>query len=294
MRRNLLLPLILSIMLTLSLLPAAFAEAPSTTPIPEPLTQETSCNWELSIKDSQEYLYTENDETLKKIITIDLFATKKKGTDFFGKYNGEATITVFNALGSGEDAYPVLFGGQAASTKKLDFTFIIQPIGEILLPTWEFSLMPQRHYDGYSTLMYQIKPDKVRGIFKDALELTGLAAKPGIEFEIGDELGLLYVDGGYVLLSMTNHWQVPAPFVGTLIGVPEGGRTTQTKKTAPPAGGSSFNYTEITKTEPPQDGGGRKKATDPPISDKLPDLGLIVSRPPFLFPTATPTEGPPR
>ncbi len=215
--------LTLSMMFTFFSATAAQGEAPpGAAPNSQSIIQEQNCNWELSVKDSQEYLYTEDNETIKKIVTIDLSAAKKNGADYLGKYTGEAVITVFNALANEEDASPVLFGGHTATTKKFDITFNLQPIGDILLPTWEFSSMPDRVFDAYSTLTYAIKPDKVRGIFADALDLMGLAATPGKDFEIGDELGLLYVDGGYILLSLTNHWQVPAPFVGTLIGVPSG------------------------------------------------------------------------
>ena len=148
----------------------------------QPWTQTRNCNWELVIKDAQEYLYEESGETLKKITAVDIFATKKGGTEYFGKYTGKGVITVFNALSPEEDAYPVLYGGQVAATKEFRIDFTIYEKTEDLVPTWEFSPLEEREYDGIATLQFLIQPNVVRGIFQDVEDWQGLVGSPGIEF----------------------------------------------------------------------------------------------------------------
>ncbi len=185
----------------------------------EPYTQGANCNWELDIDDAQEFLYTENGETLKKTVKVRITATKKGGADYFGKYTGKGVIQVFNALADTDDAHPVLYGGQTATTKEFKLTFSIDPKDDTLIPVWEFSQLPERVFDGISTLQFTVKLDKVRGIFQKAEEWPGLVGMPGEDFSYGDEIAMLYTDGGYVSLTLMKHWQVPAPFQGTLIGV---------------------------------------------------------------------------
>lgn len=245
---------------------------------PEPMTQNKNCNWELEIKDSFEYMVTENGETLKKTTTVDIFATKKGGTDYFGNYTGKGVITVFNALSPEEDARPVLYGGQVASTKEFKLSFTIDEKTDDLVPEWEFSPVEPRDFDGISTIQYKIQLDKVRGVFKDAEDWPGLAGSPGIEFEDGNEIALLYVDGGYVSLTLEKHWQIPGAFDGTLIGIPTGGTRATARPTATPQGGS-FSW-----------------VTDPPTTRPTNRLHLITPpfRLPLVTPTAKPTEQPPR
>ena len=91
----------------------------------DPLQAGYDCNWTLTFKDSQEYLYTENGETLKKITTVDITATKYGGTNYFGEYIGEGTITVYNAVAYGDDAYPVYFGGQQGVSNQYFYDLVV-------------------------------------------------------------------------------------------------------------------------------------------------------------------------
>ncbi len=215
--------------------PAYGAASAQAIPMPrqEPIVGNTNCDWELSVYDTQEYLYEENGETLRKLTTVKLLATKKGGTDYYGKYGGRCTIEVFNGLSAGEDALPVLFGGQTAVSKEFAVSFTLEPLGDKLIPTWEFSPLPERDYDGLATLLFDVKLSQVRGILGKLLLLEGLAAKPGMEFAEG-EMALLYVDGGYVSLTLQAHWQVPGPFMGALIGIPKG-KIPSVKPTTPPS-----------------------------------------------------------
>ena len=209
------------------------------TPAPVPIEGNVACNWELTIKDSQEYMYTEDNETLKKFTTVDISATKKGGTNYFGEYIGTGTVTVFNALSPEDDALPVYFGGQYAVTRKFDVRFTIEKTGDFEQPEG-FSEFVERDYDGKSELKYALKLDKIVGIFADALELEGIAAHLGIEFSFPDpeqSKAVMYVDGGYVFLSFENGWQVSDPFVGYIVGVNAGSSTprrTSTPNTSAP------------------------------------------------------------
>jgi len=258
----------------------------------EPLTQTRNCNWELTIKDTQEYLYEEYGETLKKIATVDIFATKKDGTDYFGKYTGKGVISVFNALSPDEDAYPVLYGGQVASTKEFAIDFRIDKKTDDLVPAWEFSPLEERDYDGISTLQFKIQLNAVRGIFQEVEDWPGLVGLPGIEFWDGNEIAILYVDGGYVSLTLQRHWQVPAPFKGTLIGIPTGGSRPTAKPTQrpQPTQGGQITSPPVIVTDPP-------KVTDPPpevtqrVRPPFLDMTIVTQKPGLVFeqlPTPTP------
>ena len=72
------------------------------------------------------------------------------------------------------------------------------------------------------------------------------------------------MDGGYVALTLERHWQIPAPFRGTLIGIPTGG-SQSTKKPTPPSQGG--------------------KATNPPVEATNPLIR--VTRPPTVTPEPT-------
>ena len=277
-----------------------------------PLTQTRNCDWELTIKDAQEYMYEEYGETLKKITTVDIFATKKDGTDYFGRYTGKGVITVFNALSPGEDAYPVLYGGQAAVSLEFSIDLRIERKTNILVPEWEFSPIEERDYDGISTLQYNIQLGTVRGIFQYAEEWPWLVGSPGIEFEDGNEIAILYVDGGYVSLTLQRHWQIPAPFKGTLIGIPTGG-SLPTARPTPPPGGKATRPPSATRspavttrpplkivpyTLPPVDLYTRTP-TNPPTrpprvtavpTRNIPDITVVTSGPGLTFVTLAPTE----
>ena len=258
-----------------------------------PLTQTRNCNWELKIQDAQEYIYEEHGETLKKITTVDIFATKKGGTDYFGKYAGKGVITVFNALSPDEDAYPVSYGGQAASTKEFAVDFRIDEKTDDLIPTWEFSPVEDRDFDGISTLQFKIQLNAVRGVFQEVMDWPGLIGSPGIEFEDGSEIAILYVDGGYVSLTLQKHWQIPAPFKGTLIGVPAGGSKPTQKPQQSQRGQPTTSPPVVVTPKPPSDELTRPPGTTPAITKRpISEITLVTIRPDrelVVIQTPTPT-----
>ena len=253
----------------------------------QPWTQTRNCDWELAVKDTQEYLYQANGETLKKLTTVDIFATKKGGTDYFGRYTGKGVITVFNALSPDEDAYPVLYGGQIAVTKEFKLDFTIYEGTNDMVPAWEFSPLEDRVYDGMSTLQFNIELREVRGIFQYVENWPGLIGSPGIEFEYGSEIAILYTDGGYVSLTLGRHWQIPAPFKGTLIGIPTGGIQPTKKPTQPPQSGNIPSTPHVTNPpavtyQPPPD---TPTPQPPPVTAtrRIPDIDLTTIHPGFVL-----------
>ena len=245
---------------------------------PEPWTQSWNCDWELSIKDAQEYMYEMDGETLKKITTVEIFATKTGGTDYFGEYTGKGVITVFNSFSPEEDAYPVIFGGQIAYTNEFPIEFTIEEVILGMPLAWEYTPIEDRDFDGTARLQFNIHLDKIRGIFRDVADWEGLVGSPGIEFQYGYETAILYTDGGYVGLTLHEHWQIPAPFKGTIIGVTGG----SSRVTQPPMKNQNA-------TQPPA----KNKATQKPPTQKPATQKPATQKPPTQKPaTQKPTEKP--
>ena len=273
--------------------PEELEPTPTPTPTPQPIEGNVVCNWELTIKDSHEYIYTEDDESLKKIATIDISATKKGGVDYFGEYIGTGIITVFNALSPEDDALPVYFGGQYALTRKFNVRFTIEKIEDFEQPEG-FTEFVERNYDGKAELEYSLKLDKIVGIFADMLELEGIAADLGVEFSFPDpeqSKAFMFVDGGYVFFSFEDDWQIPEPFNGYIVGVNTGRTTPQ--KTSPPSTAAP-NPTPALPTQtatpapiPTPD----PTATPAPVTTPDP---TATSAPPTVTPLSDPTPTPGR
>ena len=181
------------------------------------------------------------------------------------KYAGKGVITVFNALSPEEDAYTVWYGVQAVVTKEFALDFRIDKKTDEMVPVWAISPLEDRDYDGTATLQFKTQLSEVRGVFQNAEDWPWLVGSPGIEFEDGSEIAMLYVDGGYVSLTLQKHWQIPAPFKGTLIGIPTGGSQPTQKPaqqnaqpTQRPQGGNPTNPPNRV-TDPPE------RVTDPPV-----------------------------
>ena len=254
----------------------------------EPFTQTVNCDWELSVRDSQEYMYELNGETIKKITTLDIFATKKGGTDYFGSYAAKGIITVFNAYSPNEDAYAVLYGGQIAYTREFNFSIRIDKVTNAriaAIPAYMYTPVEQRDYDGVATVQFFIQPDKVRGIFQYVENWQGLTGMPGIEFEEGNESAVMYVDGGYVSVTLNEHWQIPEPFRGTIIGVPVGTVATPRPTPTPTRRPTPAPTRKPTPTP-------TRKPTATPTPTRKPTATPTLTLKPRPTPTPTPTPKP--